>query len=121
MVSDLITLFCSWFRNAEVSANRVASHRNCFFGVVARGRGDSILSVQFERFFYRRAQILQEFLTRLALGIDTRDLLHPADPPSIVFLNNGRVVVHEFYLAAFFSAPALSVFSQVISGSSLPK
>ena len=52
-----------------------------------RDRRGSRSSFEFQSFFQRRTQVLQKFGARLALGIDSWNLIHPADPPAVVLLD----------------------------------
>src|SRR5262249_5025062 len=81
---------------ASVRAARAASRRDAHFLEGATRGGQRLGAVHLQRLFEGIAEVLPQFLAGLALGIDPRDFLDPANPPLPVLLDDrGIVRCHE--------------------------
>src|SRR5262245_55469038 len=75
---------------------RSSPRRDAYLLVGAAGGRPCLGTVHLQRLFQGIAEIIQQFLAGLALGVDTGDFLDPADPPLAVLLDDGGVACcHE--------------------------
>src|SRR5262245_52081607 len=72
---------------ASARAVRAASRRDAHFLVDTARRGSGLGAVHLQRLFQGIAEVVQQLLAGLALGVNAGDFLDPADPPLALLLD----------------------------------
>src|SRR5579875_719381 len=76
---------------ADARGTRDASRREAHFFIGPAGGRTGIGAVHLQGLLERITQIVQQFFAALALRVDARNFLDPADPPVAVLLNDGGI------------------------------